>query len=86
MKIKLTTHVNYSLDEKYKFTEMIVKHDEEKLGITRTLQHKLDEKVAKITKYEQYLKDLEQNSGKMQRNLEKDFKNDIGDLNYKHDR
>jgi hypothetical protein len=40
------------LEEKKKIEDLISKHESEKLEITRALQHKLDEKLAKITKYE----------------------------------
>jgi len=42
----------YRIEEKAKISDAIVKHDEDKLGVTRALQHKLDEKLAKINKYE----------------------------------
>lgn len=58
---------------KKKIEDLISKHEQEKLEITRALQHKLDEKLAKITKYESRLQELELNSGKMQKQMEKNF-------------
>jgi len=42
--------------------------------------------VAKINKYEQYLKTLEETTGKNQRAMEKDFKNEMGEMQGRHDR
>jgi hypothetical protein len=73
-------------EEKNKIHELLVKHDEEKLGITRALQAKLDEKTAKILKYEQHLKNLEANSGEVNKNLERNFRNEISDMQFKHEK
>lgn len=64
---------------------MIDKHDEDKLKITRELEKQCDSKKEKITKYEQRLSDLEANSGKMHRELEKNFQGQIEEMNRKHD-
>lgn len=64
---------------------MIDKHDEDKLKITRELEKQCDSKKEKITKYEQRLSDLEANSGKMHRDLEKNFQGQIEEMNRKHD-
>lgn len=37
---------------------MIIKHDENKTTVTRSLQAQLDDKLEKIAKYEQKLADL----------------------------
>jgi hypothetical protein len=73
------------LEEKKKIQDMIDKHDEDKLKITRELEKQCDSKKEKITKYEQRLSDLEANSGKMHRDLEKNFQGQIEEMNRKHD-
>ena len=64
----------------------LVQHDEEKLVVTRALQREYDDKINKINKCEQRLQELENNSGKMNRNLEKNFKNEIDDMNMKQEK
>ena len=55
-------------------------YEEQKLEVTRALQMKLDEKLAKIAKYETRLTELEQNSGAMQAKLEKEFDNKLHEI------
>ena len=50
-----------------------MKHDQEKLTVTKTLETKLEEKENKINEYEAKLNKLELNSGKQQKDLEKNF-------------
>lgn len=52
------------MEEKKKIQDLIDKHDEEKLKITRELEKQYESKQEKIVKYEQRLSDLETNSGK----------------------
>ena len=61
------------MEEKKKIQDLIDKHDEEKLKITRELEKQCDSKLEKIVKYEQKLSDLEANSGKVHKQLEKNF-------------
>ena len=53
-----------SIEEKKKLEDLILKHDQEKLTVTKTLETKLEEKEQKINKYEARLNELELNSGK----------------------
>lgn len=64
---------------------MILKHDQEKLTVTKTLETKLEEKEQKINKYEARLNELELNSGKQQKELEKNFQGKIDEMNRRHD-
>ena len=43
----------------------MMNYEEQKLEVTRALQMKLDEKLAKIAKFEGRLAELESNSGAM---------------------
>lgn len=65
------------MDEKRKVTDQLQKHDKEKLQITKALQEKLDEKISKINEMEQQLAHLEKTSGKLQKNLERNFQSDL---------
>ena len=60
-------------EEKKKIQDLTDKHDEEKLKITRELEKQYESKMEKIVKYEQRLADLEANSGKVHKMLEKNF-------------
>ncbi len=53
--------------------DLIMKHDQDKLTITKTLETKLEEKEQKIATFEHRLNELEANSGKHQKELEKNF-------------
>ena len=55
-----------SNEEKKKVQESMQKYEEEKLEVTRALQMKLDDKRAKIARYQGKLKELENNSGAIQ--------------------
>ena len=65
--------VIYRIEEKKKLEDLILKHDQEKLTVTKTLETKLEEKEQKINKYEARLNELELNSGKQHKELEKNF-------------
>lgn len=65
--------------------DLILKHDQEKLTVTKTLETKLEEKEQKINKYEARLNELELNSGKQQKELEKNFQGKIDEMNRRHD-
>ena len=54
----------YRIEEKKKLEDLILKHDQEKLTVTKTLETKLEEKNQNINKYEARLNELELNSGK----------------------
>jgi len=62
-----------------------LKHDQEKLTVTKTLETKLEEKERKINDYEAKLNTLELNSGKQQKELEKNFQGKIDEMNRRHD-
>ena len=53
--------------------------------ITRNLQKQLSEKEDKIKIFESKLANLEQNSGKTQKTMEKNFEGQISEINRKHD-
>ena len=63
----------YRIEEKKKMEDLIMKHDQDKLTITKTLETKLEEKEQKIATFEHRLNELEANSGKHQKELEKNF-------------
>ena len=65
--------------------DLIVKHNEDKLTITKTLETKLEEKEQKVARYEHRLNELEANSGKQQKDLEKNFQGQIDEMNRRHD-
>jgi hypothetical protein len=44
--------------------ELLLKNENDKMVVTRTLQQKYEEKKAKIAKYELRLQELEQSQGK----------------------
>ena len=73
------------MEEKKKIQDLIDKHDDEKLKITRELEKQCESKLEKIVKYEQKLSDLEANSGKVHKILEKNFQGQIEEMNRKHD-
>jgi hypothetical protein len=73
------------IEEKKKIQDLIDKHDEEKLKITRELEKQYEAKTEKIVKYEQKLSDLEANSGKVHKMLEKNFQGQIDEMNRKHE-
>lgn len=73
------------MEEKKKIQDLIDKHDDEKLKITRELEKQCESKLEKIVKYEQKLSDLEANSGKVHKMLEKNFQGQIEEMNRKHD-
>ena len=73
------------MEEKKKIQDLIDKHDDEKLKITRELEKQCETKLEKIVKYEQKLSDLEANSGKVHKMLEKNFQGQIEEMNRKHD-
>ena len=73
------------MEEKKKINDLIDKHDDEKLKITRELEKQCESKLEKIIKYEQKLSDLEANSGKVHKTLEKNFQGQIEEMNRKHD-
>ena len=72
------------MEEKKKIQDLIDKHDEEKLKITRELEKQYEAKTEKIVKYEQKLSDLEANSGKVHKMLEKNFQGQIEEMTRKH--
>ena len=73
------------MEEKKKIQDLIDKHDDEKLKITRELEKQCESKLEKIVKYEQKLSDLEANSGKVHKMLENNFQGQIEEMNRKHD-
>lgn len=55
----------------------IITHNDKMLVTTKALQEKLEEKDQKISAYEHKLMEYQINSGKEQKELEKDFKGEI---------
>lgn len=72
-------------EEKKKVQESMQKYEEEKLEVTRALQMKLDDKRAKIARYQAKLKELENNSGAIQKELESKFDGELNEISRKHE-
>ena len=60
-------------EEKKQLEETIISGDSERMVLTRAMQTKLDEQKSKISQYEAKLIELEQTSGKTQKDLEKNY-------------
>ena len=74
-----------SLEQKAKVEQAMARFEDDKLELTRNLQMKLDEKKAKIDKFEARLGELEGSSEAMQQKLEVQFENQLGEITRKHE-
>ena len=75
----------FSLEQKAKVEQAMARFEDDKLELTRNLQMKLDEKKAKIDKFEARLGELEGSSEAMQQKLEVQFENQLGEITRKHE-